>query len=187
MKKITFIIAITLFSVIAFAQEETTSKTQSADPMDISSQLSNIKEHGIPTIEFVNNLAGNADSLFKNSEWEDAIDAYILFAEKANWLANIMATCLEPYYSASYKKKEQITFSKLSQFYIYETLSNAYKVARNDAYVKIGICYKNTGNSEQSIAYLLKALDLLSVSEYENWEIAKNMIGEIIGMPKDEK
>ena len=45
----------------------------------------------------------------------------------------------------------------------------------------IGVCYKNLGDNSKAVAYLHKALDLLSVDEELYWNIAAKNLSEIVG------
>ena len=171
-------IAIVLGFVMAFVGIV---QAQEKDPLDVSSELERIEKYGVPTVEVVENLKINADSLYNAKDWQNAIEALENHATNANWLANLLSQCVEPYYSASYDDKKNISYFSLKPYIPFENKANALKRERNVSYVKIGICYKNLGNNKKAIAYLYKGLDLLSVEQTEYWIIAKNAIAEIVG------
>lgn len=161
------------------AQEQ--EKKQQADPLDISVELSKIDELGVPTLSLVDEMKAKADNLFENQQWAEAYTAYDEYAKKANWLANIIAQFLEPYYSASYDDRKNVGFKRLSQLTPYERKANEYKRERNIAYVKMGLCKKNLGDTKTAAAVLLRALDLIDISQTDDWDKATEALSEIIG------
>ena len=156
-------------------------QAQEKDPLDVSSELERIEKYGVPTVEVVENLKIKADSLYNAKDWQNAIEALENYATNANWLANLLSQCVEPYYSANYDDKKNISYFSLKPYIPFENKANDLKRERNVSYVKIGICYKNLRNNKKAIAYLYKGLDLLSVEQTEYWIIAKNAIAEIVG------
>lgn len=155
------------------------------DLMEIAVQLAQIEKFGVPTIETVNAMKLKADALYDASNWTEAIIAYELYAKNINWLSNLLSQGLQPYYSASYDSKKSVSYSLLKSMIPIEAKSNEYKIERNIAYVKIGICYKNIGDTKNAVAYLYKSLDILSVDEIEYWKIAQNALMEIVGYKKE--
>lgn len=156
-------------------------RAQEKDPMDVSSEMEKIEKYGVPTVDAVSELKHRADSLYNAKDWEKAAIALDDYAKNANWLANLLSQCVEPYYSASYDDKKSISYFSLKPFVPFEDKANSLKEGRNEAYVKIGICQKELGNTKKAVAYLYKGLDLLSVDQRAYWEIAKNAIAEIVG------
>ncbi len=150
------------------------------DALDISKETEQITKYGVPTIEAVDVIGKKAETLFTAQSWKEAIPALEDYAKNANWIANLIAQCVEPYYSASYKDKEKISYSSIKEFIPYENKANQYKKERNRAYVKIGLCYKNLGDIKKATIYLTKSLDILSVDDTEYWNLAKNALSEII-------
>ena len=122
--------------------------------------------------------------LYTNQMWEDAAVAYEEFAQKANWLANLISQCVEPYYSASYDDRKNISYTTLKEYIPYENKANELKEQRNVAYVRIGLCYKNMGNNSQAVTYLHKGLDLLAIDQRVEWNEAASALAEIVGFNK---
>lgn len=179
MKKVFVLIVALATSVCAFAQTETAKKD--SDPLDLSRELEKISEYGVPTVELVNQMKEKADNLFSSESWADAIVAYEEYAKKANWLANLLSQCVEPYYSASYDDKKNVSYASLKKYIPYETASNNYKKLRNQAYVRIGLCHKNLGHVDKAVAYLYKGLDLVDVKSTTDWALAVDALSELIG------
>ena len=180
MKKLILLSSFLAISLFAYAQDPETTKKDS-DPLDITRELNRIADYGVPTVDLVNRLKLKAETLYEEGLWQDAIDAYVEYAKKANWLANLLSQCLEPYYSASYKSQESISYARLKKYIPYESAANDLKEGRNHAYVRIGLCYKNLGNIENAVAYLYKGLDLIDIKSTEDWDLATEALSEIIG------
>ena len=179
MKRIILLSMVLTISFCAFAQNEVSKKEN--NPLDISRELEKIAEYGVPTIQLVEQMKAKADTLYNSNSWADAIVAYEEFAKKANWLANLLSQCVEPYYSASYDDKKNISYSVLKKYAPYEKASNDYKKLRNEAYVKIGLCHKQLGHIDKAVVYLYKGLDLVNVDEGIDWSLAVDALSEIIG------
>lgn len=186
MKRITLTICLALFAIIANAQEKKESNL-SIDPLDISTQLEKIDAYGVPTIALVNEMKAKADTLYNQNNWKDAAIAYEEYAKKANWLANLLSQCVEPYYSASYDDKKNISYSRIQNFIPYESQANKLKDERNVAYVKIGLCYKQLGDISKAVAFLHKGLDLLDVNQSVYWTMAAKAMAEIVGFEPQSK
>ena len=174
MKKSLLILAL-VFSFVGVIQ------AQEKDPLDITKELDKIEEYGVPTVNGVEKQGLYADSLYVSKDWNNAISALLDYAKSANWLANLLSQCGEPYYSASYDDKKSASYSSLKPIVPFENKSNDLKRERNIAYVKIGICYKELGETKKAVVYLYKGLDLLSMDERYYWDIARDAIAEIVG------
>lgn len=180
MKKIILCLMLSAIYCTSFAQANEKKDDKITDPLDISKEMEQIDKYGVPTVKAVEELKAKADTLFQSKAWKEAAVAYEVYAKNANWLANLLSQCVEPYYSASYKDKEKISYSLLKPFIPLESKANEIKKNRNIAYVKIGLCYKNSGNVKNAVAYLHKGLDLLSIDEYGNWMAAKDAMLELL-------
>lgn len=183
MKKLAILLSMLFIALTASAQTETAVKTND-DPLDLSSQLEKVEKHGVPTVAMVQEMKEKAEMLYTNQMWEDAAVAYEEFAQKANWLANLISQCVEPYYSASYDDRKNISYTALKEYIPYENKANELKEQRNVAYVRIGLCYKNMGNNSQAVTYLHKGLDLLDIDQKVEWNEAASALAEIVGFSK---
>lgn len=184
MKKLAVLLSMLFVALTASAQTETAVKSND-DPLDLSSQLEKVEKHGVPTVAMVQEMKEKAEMLYTNQMWEDAAVAYEEFAQKANWLANLISQCVEPYYSASYDDRKNISYTTLKEYIPYEDKANKLKFQRNVAYVRIGLCYKNMGNNSQAVTYLHKGLDLLDIDQKVEWSEAASALAEIVGFSKE--
>lgn len=148
--------------------------------IDMTKIQAEIDEYGMPTISSVDEMLVNADKLYDTQNWQDAADAYSLFAKNANWLANLISNGLEPYYSATYDEKKSVSNSVITPLTKYESLSNYYKVQRNKAILRQGICFFNLNDNKASLPYILKALDLIGVEDLDQWKEARDILYAII-------
>lgn len=183
MKKLAIVLSMLFIALAASAQTETAVKAND-DPLDLSSQLEKVEKHGVPTVAMVQEMKEKAEMLYTNQMWEEAAVAYEEFAQKANWLANLISQCVEPYYSASYDDRKNISYTTLKEYIPYENKANELKGQRNVAYVRIGLCYKNMGNNSQAVTYLHKGLDLLAIDQRTEWNEAASALAEIVGFSK---
>ncbi len=179
MKRNLIIVFLTCLCASVFAQTKEEPKAKD-DPMDISRQLEMIEKYGVPTIANVDEMKKKADALYEAKSWKEAVTAYEAYSKNVNWLANLLAQCVEPYYSASYDEKNRFSIFKIKSIVQFERKANECKANRNIAYVKMGLCYKNLGDTKNAVVYLHKGLDLLGIDETEYWALARNAMAEII-------
>lgn len=171
MKKISIYVLFALFSVIALAQENV---------FDLSIAEKEISDYGIPTPESVDKIGIEANKLFEEEKWEDAILAYELYSKNSNWLANLISKAVKPYYDASYDDRKSISSSMINALIKYESKSNYYKAERNKAIFRQGVCYYKLGDYQKSLPLILKTLDLISMDEKEIWAEARSILDSII-------
>ena len=168
--------------ISACAEEETPTTTDNT--FDLSSEQQKIAELGIPTVSSVATLKSNADALWEAKDYSNAAVAYANYAEQVNWLANIISGGLEPYYGASYDDKESFSVWSFGGDYSLisaESTANSYKGERNRAMVYEGLCFYNMNDYESALPLLLKALDLIEISDTTNWQLAMNALYSIVG------
>ncbi len=150
------------------------------DPIDVSIQKEQIEKYGIPTISAIKEMKDKADALYDSHSWEEAATAYEIYAKHVNWLANLLSQCVEPYYSASYDDRKSIPQSIIRPLIPFESKANECKRNRNEAFVKIGICYKNMGDIKNAVVYLHKGLDLIDIKDDTYWKLAAEAMAEIL-------
>lgn len=157
------------------------------DPFDVRSTTRKIEEFGIPTPAVVAELESHARELVEAGFCEDAIQALDDYAKQANWLSNVIAAGLEPYYDASYDDRKEIGFSKVRPLIKYEEMTNDYRTKRNRAMVMKAECLAATGRREQAVAEFIAALRLIEVDDHEWWRRARHGLYELIDLePKPE-
>lgn len=139
-----------------------------------------IIENGIQTEAMVYELKEAADNYYENEDYEAAAEAYYETAIKANYLANIMSQCLEPYYSSSSNYKT-VPDGMEDDLVALENKSNELIDLRNICYVYEGISYNKMGEQGDALAVLYKALGLITTSEKDIWRLAANEVMTIIG------
>lgn len=175
MKKI-ILIALAITSFGAVAQEE----MKDVDPFDLSASASKVEELGVITQPEVDSLEDRAKELFNSGNCEEAIPVLVEYTKKSNWLANMIAASLDPYYGASYDDRKGYSYEKLKPLIPLESLANDYKRKRNIAFAMQGECLIKTGDNKGAIPVLLKALDLIDIDNDVWWERTRNNLLEVI-------
>lgn len=178
-------VCLSITPVAVFA-EDTDTDTSTTDVLDNSAELKEVEENGIPTEEIVSKLKETADALYAEESYEEAGEAYYETARKANYLANIMSQCIEPYYSSRSDSKS-IPNELIDDLIIFEDKSNELKELRDTCYVYQGICYSKAGDPESALAVLYRALDLITDSETDAWILASQEVMNIIQYKTDEE
>lgn len=171
-------LAVTPVAVIA--------EENNTDVLDNSAELAEVQSNGIPTEAIVNEMKANADALYAEGKYQEAADAYSEVAQKANYLANIMSQCLEPYYSSSSSSLPNGIEIKCNLEALGKK-ANALKTIRNNCYVYEGVCYSKMGDDETALAILIKALDIVEYFQSDLWTIAAEEIMNIIDYRPDEE
>lgn len=175
---------ILLFSVIVmllFFSTISAQKEIPEDPFDVTDEAGKVQELGIPTIASVEALEQKAKSLLSENQWEAAANALEEFAKQANWLSNLIAAGLEPYYSASYDHKKDCPTAIIRNLIRYEKKANELKEKRNWAIVKRASCHQKLGDKKMAVVLLVKALDIIDLKESELWSEAKDNLYYLIG------
>ena len=142
--------------------------------------IERIRKIGVPTPEIVENMRIRAINLYEEGNWALAIDSLKQFSHKANWLANLISKGLQPFYDASYSDRQSVSRSQIGRLAEYESLSNELKSQRNQAYVMIAECYLKIGEPDLATAYFFQSLELIPVSELEQWDRARNGLYQLI-------
>lgn len=172
-KVILFVIGIT--SLHVFAEDN-----KVVDPFDLSASASKVEELGVITKPEVDALEEKAKELFNAGNCKAAIPVLIEYTKKSNWLANMIAATLDPYYGASYDDRKAYSYDKLKPLIPLENLANDYKKKRNIAFAMQGECLVKTGDSKGAIPVLLKALDLIDIDNDVWWERTRNNLLQVI-------
>ncbi|WP_339144434.1 hypothetical protein [Pseudoalteromonas galatheae] len=174
MKK-AILFAIALASINTFAEEK-----KIVDPFDLSASASKVEELGVITKPKVDALEEQAKELFNSGNCKGAIPVLIEYSKKSNWLANMIAATLDPYYGASYDDRKGYSYDKLKPLIPLESLANDYKKKRNIAFAMQGECLVKTGDNKGAIPVLLKALALIDIDNDIWWERTRNNLLQVI-------
>lgn len=165
------------FSVL-YAQE----KKEVSDPFDISIIKKKIDELGVPTVENVKKLKDNAYSLFNSGQWQKAASALNEYSRNANWIANLIASGLEPYYGASYDDKKKVDYNILEPLIPLEKMANEFKQQRNEAMVMEAECYLKLGDNPKAVVILNNTLDAINVTDDKLWIRARTDLFNLLGI-----
>ena len=174
----TFLVALLSLTLTASYAED----AAETDPFDLSSLESKVEELGIFTKADVDAIEVEARALFNADDCQAAIPVLADYSQKSNWLANMIAASLDPYYGASYDERKDYPHSKLSALVPLETMANEYKTKRNIARAMEAECHMKLGDNDKAIPILLKTLDLLDISNEVWWQRTRKNLLSIIGV-----
>ena len=152
------------------------------DPFDLSATDAKVQELGVPTVQSVDQLERRATELYTSEKWNEAESALDEYAKQANWLSNLIAGGLQPYYDASYDDRESFPHARLLKLIPLESLGNQYKEKRNRAMVMRAECFVNLGQTEKAVSLLVGALDLIDIEDEKWWTRATDQLYSIIGV-----
>lgn len=119
----------------------------------------------------------------EKKDYQNAANAYAIYAKQVNWLANLITAGLEPFYGAKYDDRKSfypriLSYSDLTAA---ENKANEYKGERNRAMLYEGLCYYNMDEYETALPLLIKALDLIEIKDEANWKLGMESLYTIIG------
>lgn len=101
------------------------------DEFDISADTAKVSELGIPTTSPVAELKKKADELWNAGDYQEAAEAYSIYAKNANWLANLIQAGCEPFYDGTKDKRSDFYSAIKGGFYTTvstgESKANGYK------------------------------------------------------------
>lgn len=171
-----------LIGSLAFAQQE----EDPTDPTDLGQYQGLIEQSDLPTVELVASLREQAISAVEAGECEAALDVLDQWTTQANWLANLLAQSLEPFYDASRDDREGFSGARIGSLVIYEKMSNDYKLQRNEGMVMKAECLVDLGETRQAAATYGRALDLIDIDNWDLWVRAMNGMFALIGVEQVE-
>ena len=176
MKIILFVVMVIFLSTGSAA----TDGKENQDPFDMSESSSKVSELGIVTKPQVDALENKAKELFNSGKCSEAIPVLSEYAKKANFLANIISSTLDPFYSASYDDRKSYPLYRIKVLSKYEKIANQYKRKRNIAIAMQGECLIKMGENKQAIPMLMKALKLIDIDSEIWWERTKKNLLDIV-------
>lgn len=157
------IMLLTCYSL--FAAEEPTKKE--GDPFDLTAIQKRVEESGVPTPQIVRQLQEKAAALAHDAKWQEAATAYEAYARASNWLANLIAAGLDPFYHASYDDRKNYSIKK-GEIQL-ESLCNSYKGKRDEATVSQAECYMRMNDTRKAVPLLVRALEIIDIKDTQLW------------------
>lgn len=185
MRRFSLVAAIAIFFVVIMFCSGALAQTEKSieNPLDISKYQSQIAEMGIPTDEAVRQIADKAQALFNEGDYEKALPVLQEWARKANWLANIVAAGLEPFYSASYDDRKNFPYQRISLLVPFENTANDLKTQRNHALIMQAECLVHLNRADEAMGIYMRVLDLIQVKDWDWWLRAANGLYKLVGIP----
>lgn len=164
--------------------QETEMKADPGDPLDLSRYETMIEDEGFPSFAEVNQLEISANDAFKSGDCNAAIPIIVEYYTKANKLGNAIKQGLEPFYSAGYKEREENNLnSEIGQLAAAETEFNKLVRKRNAAWVMEAECLIKTGQRDEGIVRLFRALEYIGIDteDRELWKRTRMLLWEQVG------
>lgn len=174
--------AIMLVGFVSLSASHTSAAAQAPNELDTTEYAEQVEEYGIPTRESVAALGEKAKALFDAGDYAQAEPALAEWAHQANWLSNIIVRGLEPFYSAGYDDRKAFPAARIRLISPYERMANEYKTDRNHALVMQAECLVRTNQPERAVSVYMKALDIISVKDWEWWNRAANGLYGLVGV-----
>ena len=155
----------------------------STNPLDVTKYKDIAEGKVLPTPATVAALKAQAEALVAGDKCQEALPQLELWSTQANWLANLIAGGLEPFYSASSSARKDLSSATISVLAPYEREANSYKTQRNVATIMRAECLVKLNKPNEAAAVYLRALDLISASDTTSWSRATRGLYKLIGMP----
>jgi hypothetical protein len=180
------LIALPLISstIACQAQEKGPAQSQSENPFDLTAAKQKIGDR-VPTVSTVAALEKQARDLYDSGNCKAAVDALDQFGNEANRLSNLIARGLQPFYAASYDKRQEFSGAAVQRLVPLEKLGNDYKAKRNQAIVEEAECLVKLNNKEKAAAMYYQALGLIDVKDAVLWDRARTGLYALLGIPED--
>ena len=175
--------AIAFFIFIAVTLSTATAQYLEQDNGNLEAYLERFAD-GIPNSAAVKTLGENAVQAFDSGNCQAAIPLLEAWARDAATLANLYRSTLEPFYGTTNSQQQNANFNilQVEDLVQYEAVSNEHTRNRNRAWVMLGECHAQTGDTVQALGYFLQSLDRISLQseEIEIWMRAANGVIQII-------
>jgi len=179
MKKLITCTLLAIATLFVFAQENV---------IDLTNIEQEINTHGVPTLELVNKIGIEANKLYLDEKWSEAVKAYELYSKYCNLLKNLFYEVVGPYLESDIEARmldlyyPDLTkeFNDLKNKYYYYMSSQIMASHRQ------GMCYFNMGNYNESLPLIIRSLETnklnknISTTGYEIWEEAKSALYSMI-------
>jgi|GEM_PF-361735 hypothetical protein len=138
------------------------------------------------TIKSLTDLQDMEDAykaLVANGDCDAALPAIIEFYEAANHVSNLIRRGNEPYYDATRDDRESIARNRsvLNELVAAENTFNNLIKQRNRAWVEEAKCLLITGEKQEAVTRLYRALDYISGDERDLWEEARTLLWAEVG------
>lgn len=170
------------FALTASAALAQTNSTAESNPLDVSKFKDIAGGSTLPNPGSVAALKASAESLVGGGKCQEALPVLEKWATEANWIANLTAAGLEPFYSATSSKRNSVASATISVLARYEESANNYKKERNLATVMRAECLVKLNKANEAAAVYARALDLIDSEETVLWSRATKGLYKLIGL-----
>lgn len=172
-----------LLTALVILTSANTAMAQEVSATDLSRYELFEEGDSIKTLSDLQVMEDAYKSMVAEENCEAALPAIIEFYEAANHVSNLIRRGNEPYYDASRDDREAIARDRslLNELIAAEnTLNNLIK-QRNRAWVEEAKCLLSTGEKQEAVTRLYRALDNISGDERELWDEARTLLWAEVG------
>src|SRR5262249_33236771 len=120
--------------------QQLSKRSNESDPFDVSDQINATAQVGFATIQSISELEQAARTAYQQNKSQDTADVLEKFGKHANWISNVLAAGLKPFYDASSDDREDFDPAKLNRLIQLEKVVNEYRAKRNRAMVMQAEC-----------------------------------------------
>lgn len=169
-------------SAPAFAQTPPAQTSPSTNPNDLSRYQDIARGQNLPSIQAVANTKARAEALLAQGNCAQALPVLEAWATQANWLSNLLAAGLEPFYRAPSDERRAVPRARLDQLIPVENAANNYRADRNRAMIARADCLVRLNRPNEAAAVYARALDLIPASDTAAWDQALKGLYTLIGV-----
>ena len=137
----------------------------------------------IKTLTDLQSMEDAYKALVADGNCDAALPAIIEFYEAANHVSNLIRRGNEPYYDARRDDQETIARDRslLNNLISAENTFNNLIKQRNRAWVEEAKCLLSTGEKQEAVTRLYRALDYISGDERQLWKEARTLLWAEVG------
>ncbi len=171
---------LTAFVLLASAN---TAMSQEVRATDLSRYELFEEGETIRTLTDLQDMEDAYKALVVEGNCDAALPAIIEFYEAANHVSNLIRRGNEPYYDASRDDRDSIARNRplLNELIAAENTFNNLIKQRNRAWVEEAKCLLSTGEKQEAVTRLYRALDYISGDEGKLWKEARTLLWAEVG------
>jgi len=143
------------------------------------------EESGLPDMSEFQSMEDEARALHEEGNCQELLIRAVEISDAANKLANVIKQGLEPFYDAS-RDDQKLINSLLGEDFQdlidAENTANSLLLIRNEFWVREAVCLLGSGQRDQGINKLFRALDYIDPRKQVGlWKEARESIWESVG------
>ncbi|WP_157772686.1 hypothetical protein [Pseudoponticoccus marisrubri] len=172
-----------LFAALVFLASANIALAQEESATDLSRYELFEEGQTIKTLTDLQDMEDRYKSLVADGNCTDALPAIVEFYEAANHVSNLIRRGNEPYYDARRDDQKAIARDRslLNELVVAENTFNNLIRQRNRAWVEEAKCLLSTGEKQEAVVRLYRALDYIDGEDLRLWEEARRLLWAEVG------